>query len=106
MVTTHGHCSDVAQISAEMRLSEYDPVKLENLLGHMSISDSQRVRKQEAEDMGREWSASEDGLEQRAKAEDWLLKSEVCPCSVPPHVTSPPCGPPCHRKGDTGTNCP
>ena len=81
MVTTHGHCSDVAQISAEMRLSEYDPVKLENLLGHMSISDSQRVRKQEAEDMGREWSASEDGLEQRAKAEDWLLKSEVCPCS-------------------------
>lgn len=90
MVTMKGNCLDIAQIPAEMRPSEFDSVQLENLLGYMSISDSQRARKHEAEGMGREWSASEDGLEQRAKAEDWLLKSEVCSPSLYPSVSRLP----------------
>ena len=64
---------------------QYDNAGLESLIGVLSTTDSQRVRKAGKAAGGTGDSpADSDSLVQRASAEEWRLRSEVCTPAPPP----------------------
>ena len=64
----------------------YDNAGLESLIGVLSTTDSQRLRKAVKAAGGRGDSPDKDSLVQRASAEEWRLRREVCTPAYPAHI--------------------
>jgi len=68
---------------------QYDNAGLESLIGVLSTTDSQRLRKAAGRVPGKGQpvgSPDKDSLLQRASAEEWHLRREVCTPCAPAHI--------------------